>query len=140
MAPGSGGGLADLRSMKHDAPASSYTAHLADPAQEDAFFVPSLHASASRSDMCGSAPTSNGWHLGRELQPQVVSVDSRTVTRGMEFGVSPFPESRVEMVLAGQLFGERTFRWLPALARSTLNTGDRKNCDTAPDCLEKPKI
>src|SRR5262249_56143279 len=36
------------------------------------------------------------------------------LTRGMEFGVSPFPESRRAMVERGQLFGTPTFRWLPA--------------------------
>jgi hypothetical protein len=32
----------------------------------------------------------------------------------MEFGVSPFPESRREMVDRGRLFGVPTYRWLPA--------------------------
>jgi hypothetical protein len=32
----------------------------------------------------------------------------------MEFGVSPFPESRRDMVDRGTLFDVPTYRWLPA--------------------------
>ena len=34
----------------------------------------------------------------------------RTMTRGMEFGVSPIPETREAMVQRGTLFGVPTFR------------------------------
>ncbi len=40
-----------------------------------------------------------------------------SVTRGMEFGVSPFPESRREMIERGRLFDTPTFRWIPAASR-----------------------
>ena len=39
------------------------------------------------------------------------------LTRGMEFGVSPFPESRREMIERGRLFDTPGFRWIPAGAR-----------------------
>jgi hypothetical protein len=45
--------------------------------------------------------------------------NGEALTRGMEFGVSPFPESRREMVQRQRLFGVPTYRWLPALARLT---------------------
>ena len=35
-------------------------------------------------------------------------------TRGLEFGVSPFPETRRQMVERGSLFGVPAYRWLPA--------------------------
>ena len=38
----------------------------------------------------------------------------RELTRGMEFGVSPFPESRRQMIDRGQLFGVPTYRWIAA--------------------------
>ena len=41
------------------------------------------------------------------------------LTRGLEFGVSPFPESRREMVERRSLFGVPTYRWLPARSRLT---------------------
>jgi len=40
--------------------------------------------------------------------------NGQTLTRGMEFGASPFPESRREAVDRGSLFGMPTYRWLPA--------------------------
>ncbi|HMF60516.1 MAG TPA: hypothetical protein VK595_09095, partial [Vicinamibacterales bacterium] len=41
----------------------------------------------------------------------------QTLTRGMEFGVSPFPESRRRMIDRGRMFGVPTYRWVPALSR-----------------------
>jgi hypothetical protein len=38
----------------------------------------------------------------------------KAVTRGMEFGVSPFPETRRQMIDRGRLFGAPTYRWIPA--------------------------
>ncbi len=35
----------------------------------------------------------------------------------MEFGVSPFPESRRAMVERGRLLDTPTFRWMPANGR-----------------------
>jgi hypothetical protein len=38
--------------------------------------------------------------------------NGRTITRGMEFGVSPFPETRREMVGRGAFFETPVFRWI----------------------------
>jgi len=38
----------------------------------------------------------------------------KTLTRGMEFGVSPFAESRRAMIERNRLFGVPTYRWIPA--------------------------
>jgi hypothetical protein len=35
----------------------------------------------------------------------------------MEFGVSPFPESRRAMIERGTLFGTPGFRWIPGRTR-----------------------
>jgi hypothetical protein len=40
--------------------------------------------------------------------------NGRTITRGMEFGVSPMPETRRQMIDRGSLFGVPGYRWLPA--------------------------
>ena len=37
-----------------------------------------------------------------------------SITRGMEFGVSPMPEPRRQMIDRGKLFGVPTYRWIPA--------------------------
>ena len=43
--------------------------------------------------------------------------NGQALTCGMEFGVSPFPESRREMVTRGRLFETPTFRWIAAKER-----------------------
>jgi hypothetical protein len=35
----------------------------------------------------------------------------------MEVGVSPFPETRREMIARGELFGVPGYRWIPARTR-----------------------
>jgi hypothetical protein len=37
-----------------------------------------------------------------------------TMTRGMEFGASPFPEPRRKMIDRNGLFGVPGYRWIPA--------------------------
>lgn len=44
----------------------------------------------------------------------------RTTTLGMEFGVSPFPESRREMIDRGKLFGVPCYRWIPAKSKVSI--------------------
>ena len=114
------GGTADLRRMHAEAPASSYTAHLADENQEDAFWVAfsAQYGLAfgyvwKRADF----PWLGIWEENgsRPASPW----NGRALTRGMEFGVSPFPETRQAMVARGRLFGEETFRWLPGRGRLT---------------------
>jgi hypothetical protein len=43
------------------------------------------------------------------------------VTRGLEFGVSPFPEGRRAMVERWSLFGVPAFRWLGARESVTVD-------------------
>ena len=43
----------------------------------------------------------------------------KTLTQGMEFGVSPMPESRRKMIERGTLFGMPGYRWLPAKGLAT---------------------
>ena len=49
-------------------------------------------------------------NCSREIKPW----NGKTITRGMEFGVSPYPESRRQMIERGSLFGVPGYRWLPA--------------------------
>jgi hypothetical protein len=57
------------------------------------------------------------WEENRSRTPQ--PWDGRALTWGLEFGVSPFPESRQAMIERGRLFDTPTFRWIPA--RSTVS-------------------
>ena len=65
--------------------------------------------------------------------------NGRTLTRGMEFGVSPFPESRRAMIDRGRLFGVPTFRWIPA--RSAVEVeyfAVARRADAVPETLRPP--
>lgn len=117
LAPSKDGGVADLSQMRL-APASGYTAHLADPQREDAYFLaysPQYQLAFGYIWKRHDFPWMGIWeeNCSRQLLPW----DGRAITRGMEFGVSPFPESRREMVDRGRLFDVPTYRWLPAKSR-----------------------
>jgi hypothetical protein len=118
MAPRKDDGRADLRVFV-DAPVSSaFTAHLMDPRREDAFFTAShpgfglsFEYRWKRSDF----PWLGIWEENRSRKH--APWNGSTITRGMEFGVSPMPESRRQMVDRGTLFGVPTYLWLRARAR-----------------------
>jgi len=109
------GGTADLR-VYNNAPASSaFSTHLMDPHQTTAFFsaYSPRHKMAlsyiwNRSDF----PWLGIWeeNHSRTNPPW----NGKTLTRGMEFGASPIPETRRKMIERGTLFGVPAFRWLPA--------------------------
>jgi hypothetical protein len=115
QAPRTDGGTADLRVFT-DAPVSSaYTAHLTDPARAEAFFVafaPDARLAFGYVWRRTDFPWLGIWeeNLSRTQPPW----NSSTITRGMEFGVSPFPESRQAMVERHRLFDAPGFRWIPA--------------------------
>ncbi len=117
-APREDGGIADLSQMQGTAPASGYTAHLADPRHQDAFFLaysPQYQLAFGYIWKRTDFPWMGIWeeNCSRQLTPW----DAHTITRGMEFGVSPFPESRREMVDRGKLFDVPTYRWIPSKGR-----------------------
>jgi hypothetical protein len=63
-----------------------------------------------------------------------------TLARGMEFGASPFPETRREMIERGRLFGVPAFRWIPAATRVTVEYAIvTLSADAAPETLEWPR-
>ena len=125
----------------HRPPSSSaYTCHLMDPAQPDAFFVafsPRRRLAFGYVWRTADFPWMGIWEENRSrAQPPW---NGTTVTRGLEFGVSPVPESRREMVERGRLFGAPTFSWLPA--RTTKEVEYWIVCrlaDMVPERLERP--
>ena len=46
--------------------------------------------------------------------------NSQTLTRGMEFGASPFPENRRAMIERGALFNVPGYKWIPARRQLTV--------------------
>ncbi len=118
MAPRSDGGFADLRKMNQTVPASGFTTHLADVEKDHAWFVAFAPQFSlvfgyiwRRSDF----PWLSIWE--ENCSRQSTPWDGRTVTRGMEFGVSPFPETRRQMIDRNRLLDEPTYKWITARGR-----------------------
>jgi hypothetical protein len=115
LGPGKDGTLKDLRVMNSAEVSSGYTAHAMDQSKEHAFFSawsPSKKIAFGYVWKRADFPWLGIWeeNHSRTGGPW----NGKTLTRGMEFGASPFPESRRETVDRGRLFGVPTFRWLPA--------------------------
>ena len=118
FAPRADGGHLDLRVYSAASCSSAYTAHLMDRAKEDAFFVayaPDFHLLLGYVWKRRDFPWIGIWEENRSRSQS--PWNSCELTCGMEFGVSPFPETRREMIERGSLFGVPTFRWIPARRR-----------------------
>jgi hypothetical protein len=62
-----------------------------------------------------------------------------TLARGMEFGVSPMPEPRRQMIDRGRLFDVPTYRWIPAKSRVAVEYwAVMRDADTVPESIERP--
>jgi hypothetical protein len=113
--PMADGSTCDLRVYPAAARSAGYTAHLLDQTRPDSFFW----AFSPRSGVLfgyrwkrADSPWIGRWEENclRTHTPW----NGRTRTCGMEFGVSPMPESRREMIERGTLYGVPCYRWLPA--------------------------
>jgi hypothetical protein len=120
-APRSGGGTADLRVYTAADASSAYTTHLMDPQRAYAFFVafsPRTRLAFGYVWKQPDFPWMGIWeeNLSRGQPPW----NGQALTRGLEFGVSPFPESRRRMIDRGRLFDVPTYRWIPAKTQVTV--------------------
>ena len=121
LAPRIDGEVADLTRFTDARSSSAYTAHLMDRLRDDAFFV-------AFSPQAGLAfgyvwrrhdfPWLGIWEENRSRTAP--PWNGNEVTRGMEFGVSPFPETRRQMIDRARLFDEATYRWIPARGSATV--------------------
>ena len=117
-APRVGGGTIDLQRLTDARTSSAYTAHLMDPARDHAFFVAFSPAHGLAFGYVWRQVDFPWMGIWEENHSRVGPPwNGRALTRGMEFGVSPFPEPRRQMVERGRLFDTPTFRWLPAKGR-----------------------
>lgn len=117
-APRAGGGSVDLQGFTGLPASCAYTTHLMDPSREHAHFV----AFSPRAQLAfgyvwrrADFPWMGIWeeNLSRKNAPW----NGAEITRGMEFGVSPIPETRRQMIERGSLFDTPGFRWIPAKTR-----------------------
>jgi hypothetical protein len=140
LAPRLDGRCEDLQVYNVDPASSAYTAHLMSPQRNHAFFVAFSRTYRlafgyvwKRRDF----PWLGIWeeNHSRGNSPW----NGKTLTRGLEFGVSPMPESRKQTVERGKLFGESTYRWLPAKSRITTEYCVVMNeADSIPETLDWP--
>jgi hypothetical protein len=115
LAPRDGGGTVDLQVYATATPSSAYTAQQMDPAREEAF-VAAFSPSAGLVFGCvwrrADFPWLGLWEENRARPAAPWNGTARTW--GLEFGASPFPETRRQMIERGPLFGTPTLRWIPA--------------------------
>jgi len=117
-APRHGGGSIDLSTYSSSASSSSYTAHRLDPREEEAAviaFTPALGLAFGYAWRRGDFPWLGLWEENRART--TAPWNGGTVTWGLEFGVSPLPESRRQMIERGRTFGTPGYRWIPAHQR-----------------------
>ncbi len=115
LCPSHDGGSIDLRVYPGSARSAGYTAHLMDPAREQSFFTawhPGFRLAFGYVWRRADFPWLGRWEENRSRQ--LPPWNGREITCGMEFGVSPMPESRRQMIERGSLFGVPGYRWLPA--------------------------
>lgn len=118
LCPLKNGSTTDFRVFTSEPVSGGFTAHLMDPAREQAFFLawsPATRLLFGYVWRRENFPWLCRWeenHL-RTAPPW----NGRGLACGMEFGVSPLLESRRMMVERGKLFGVPTYRWLPARER-----------------------
>lgn len=139
-APRQGGGVADLQRYADVPRSSAYTAHLMDIHRGTAFFVAFSPMSKLAFGYVWKTSDFPWMGIWEENHSRAASPWSRTtMTRGMEFGVSPFPESRREMVARRSMFETPTFRWLPAHERLAVEYWVvMQTADEIPESLEWP--
>ena len=118
LAPRTAGGFADLRTSNGARASSAFTTHLMDPEKEHAWlaaFSPSCKLAFGYVWRRADFPWMGIWEENRSRTN--TPWNGVTEARGMEFGVSPMPESRREMMERHRLFNVPSYRWLPARSR-----------------------
>ena len=115
MAPTRDGRRADLQVFSDTDRSSVYTAHLMDQDRHPAFFVafaPAYQLAFGYVWNPADFPWMGIWEENHSrLHPPW---NGQTLTRGLEFGVSPMPETREAMIARGRLFDVPCFLRLAA--------------------------
>jgi hypothetical protein len=114
------GKLHDLRTMPNHR-YGHYTAQLLDPSLETGFVSacnPRQRLLVIYAFRRADFPWVGNWeeHNNRTTPPW----KGKTFCRGMEFSTTPFAIPRRETIEQGSLFGQKTYRWLPAKSNSTV--------------------
>ena len=139
LAPRLDGGTSDLRRFTSADVSSAYTAHLIDPAREHAFFAafsPKARLAFGYVWKRQDFPWLGIWEENHSRLH--APWNGTTLACGMEFGASPMPESRREMIDRGRLFDVPTYRWIPAKGRVEVEYwAIIREADKVPEILEQ---
>ncbi len=118
FAPVEDGSEINLSTFSNEPSSAKFTTHLMDRTVEDVSFTAYNPACELTFGYCWKHkdfPWLGIWEENRSRKQ--APWNGKTVACGMEFGVSPFPETRREMLERGPLFDTPTLRWLPARSR-----------------------
>ncbi|HEX9006630.1 MAG TPA: hypothetical protein VF889_05015, partial [Bacteroidota bacterium] len=130
----------DLRVFNGSPKSSAFTTHLMNGGGERAWFVawsPESRLAFGYVWRTADFPWMGIWEENRSRTG--APWNGVSITRGMEFGVSPMPETRRAMIDRGRLFGAAAYRWLPA---GTTLTAEywiaARDADAVPESLDWP--
>jgi hypothetical protein len=140
--PSAGGGTEDMRVFTNAPASGGFDSVLMDPQGDQAFFF----AFSPRTKVLfgyvwkrADFPWLGIWeeNHSREHPPW----NRRALTRGMEFGASPVPESRRNMIDRHSLFGVPGYRWLPAKSKAQVEYwAFITRADSIPESLEQLQV
>jgi len=113
--PCADGSKEDMQLFTNRPVSGGFSTHLMDPSRPEAWFLawsPTHKLAFGYAWNQKDFPWLGIWeeNFSRTQKPW----NGQTLTRGMEFGASPFPESRRAMIERGGLFGVQGYKWIPA--------------------------
>jgi hypothetical protein len=112
------GVLENLQTFTGVASSAAFTSHLMDPAADRAWFLGWSPASQVCIGYVWNRADFPWLGIWEENQSRVSPPwNGQTITRGMEFGVSPVPEPRRKMIDRAKLFEAPAYRWIPARSK-----------------------
>ncbi len=119
-APNKDGSVTDLDTFPAFERSAGVTCHAVDDDRDHAYFLawhPASRLAFGYSWRRSDFPWISLWeeNRSRTMPPW----NGQTITRGVEFGASPFAEGRRATIERGSLFGVPTFRWLAANETAT---------------------
>ncbi len=127
--------IGDLELFTNAASSEGFTTHVMDESRINAWF---LAWSPSEKLLFGYVwsrhefPWLGIWE--ENYRRQTPPWNGQTLTRGLEFGVSPFAETRRQMIGRGSLLGVPAYRWLPGGTKATVRyAAFARAADAIPD-------